>query len=175
MTRPEGNDYNPYFETYIEKVPESDIRETLRVQLSDFTEYLKSIDENHAKFRYAPEKWSVAEVIGHVIDCERIFGARALAIARADKTPLPSFDQDAYVANGNFDSRTLADLAEEFSGLRRSHLVLFNSFDESRWELRGTAGGNEVTVRAIAWIIAGHLIHHWSVLKDRYQDSGRNR
>ena len=169
MTRPESNEYNPYFETYIGKVPEGDIRETLFTQLDEFTDYIRDIGEDQATFRYAPEKWSVAEVVGHIIDCERVFGGRALAIVRGDKTPLPSFDQDAYVANGNFDSRTLADLAEEFSNLRRSHLVLFGSFNEAGWEQCGTAGGNEVTVRAIAWILAGHLIHHWLLLKDRYR------
>jgi hypothetical protein len=175
VTRPESNQYKPYFETYIGKVPEGDIRETLSAQLDEFTDYIKDIGEDQATFRYSPEKWSVAEVIGHIIDCERIFGARALAIARSDETPLPSFDQDAYVANGNFNSRTLADLAEEFTSLRRSHLVLFGSFDEVGWERRGMAGGNEVTVKAIAWILAGHLIHHWLVLKDRYQRPKRQR
>lgn len=168
MTRPLPSEYNPYFETYIGKVPDSPVLETLSVQLREFTALLASIGEGNAGHRYAPGKWSVAQVVGHVVDTERIFGTRALAIARGEKAALPSFEQDKYVEQGNFDARTIGDLSEEFEHLRRSHLVLFRSFDDSTWLRRGTAGGNEVSVRAIAWIVAGHLIHHAQVLREWY-------
>ncbi len=124
--------------------------------------------EELAAFRYAEGKWSVKEVVGHITDCERIFGYRALAIAREDETPLPSFDQDAYVEKGRFDNRTMTDIAVEFTTLRQSMIRLFGSFDETAWNRRGSAGDNDVTVRAIAWILVGHVNHHREVLKDRY-------
>jgi hypothetical protein len=168
MKRPESSEYADYFDRYIGKVLDGDIRDTLSAQLDEFLGLLTNVGEEQAGFRYAPGKWSIKELVGHVVDTERIFGTRALAVARGDRTPLPSFDQDAYVEGGNFDVRTMASLSEEFANLRRSHLFLLQSFDEEEWSRRGTAGGNEFTVRAIAWTVAGHLIHHAEVLKERY-------
>jgi hypothetical protein len=168
MTRPDTSEYNPYFERYIGKVPDGPIMKLLSTQQDEFVAFLDGVGEEKSAFRYAPEKWSVKQVVGHVIDTERIFGTRALAIARGDRTPLPSFDQDAYVDGGNFDDRTLSDLVAEFENLRRSLLLLFASFDDEIWLRTGNAGGNDVSVRAIPWILAGHLIHHVRVLKERY-------
>jgi hypothetical protein len=168
MTRPEPSEYAPFFDRYIGKVPDGDILETLSTQLDEFLDLLAGIGEERAGFRYAQGKWSIKELVGHVVDGERIFGSRALAIARGDETPLPSFDENAYVDRANFDARTLEDLSEEFESLRRSHLALFGSFGGEEWDRRGTAGGNEFTVRAIAWTVAGHLIHHAEVLRERY-------
>ena len=168
MTRPDTSEYNPYFERYIGKVLGGAILEMHSAQLDEFVAFLNGVGEEKSAFRYAPEKWSVKEVVGHIIDTERIFGARALAIARRDSTPLPSFDQDAYVEGGNFDDRKLSDLVAELENLRRSHLLLFASFDDETWLQMGNAGGNDVSVRAIAWILAGHLIHHVGVVKERY-------
>ena len=168
MARPDASEYAPYFETYIGKVPDGDILEILRSQAVEFADFLVSIGEERAGHRYEAGKWSVKEVIGHVVDTERIFGTRALAIARGERTPLPSFEQDDYVAQGDFDSRTLDGLLEEFIALRQSHLALFASFADDVWLRRGVAGGNESSVRGLVWIIAGHLIHHEKVLKERY-------
>lgn len=168
MNKPAPSEYAEYFDRYIGKVPDGDILELLSAQLDDFLGMLESVGEEKAGFRYAPGKWSIKELVGHVVDTERIFGTRALAVARGDQTPLPSFEQDEYVEGGNFDARTLKSLTEEFASLRRSHLSLFQSFDEEVWNRRGSAGGNEFTVRAIAWTVAGHLIHHAEVLKERY-------
>jgi hypothetical protein len=168
MAKPDASEYAPYFELYIKRVPDGDIVDTLRLQSRQFTDFLRSVGEERAGHRYQTGKWSVKEVVGHIVDTERIFGARALAIARGERAPLPSYDQDEYVEQADFDERTLADLMEEFDGLRRSHLVLFASFADDVWVRRGVAGGNEVSVRAIAWILAGHVIHHETVIRERY-------
>jgi uncharacterized damage-inducible protein DinB len=168
MDRPDKTEYAPYFERYISKVPDGDINELIFRQLTEFGSQIGTFSEELAAFRYAEGKWSVKEVVGHITDCERIFGYRALAIAREDKTPLPSFDQDAYVEKGRFDTRTMTDIAVEFTTLRQSMIRLFGSFDERAWNRRGSAGDNDVTVRAIGWILVGHMNHHREVLKDRY-------
>jgi hypothetical protein len=168
MAKPDPSEYNPYFERYVGKVSDGDILETLVTQRGAFVEFLESIGEERASLRYSPEKWSIKQVVGHIVDTERIFGARALAIVRGEKAPLPSFEQDDYVEEANFDDRTMVSLMAEFESLRRSHLALFGSFDDGMWLRRGMAGGNEVSVRAIAWILAGHLIHHEGVIHERY-------
>jgi uncharacterized damage-inducible protein DinB len=124
--------------------------------------------ERDGNFRYAPDKWTVKEVLGHVIDAERIFTYRALRIARGDETPLPSFEQDDYVKNGGFSARTLADLGEEFDAVRGASISLFRSFDEAAWGRRGTASQKQVTVRALGFITAGHQIHHRMILEENY-------
>jgi hypothetical protein len=168
MAKPGSSEYAPYFGGYIGLVPDGEILELLKTQGKVFESFLGTVGEERAGYRYDPGKWSVKEVVGHIVDTERIFGARALAIARGERVPLPSYDQDEYVGQAEFDSRSLASLAREFEGLRRSHLELFGSFGDDVWTIRGVAGGNEVTVRAIAWILAGHLIHHEKVIRERY-------
>jgi hypothetical protein len=168
MAKPDSSEYAPYFELYIEKVADGDILEILREQLGGFAGFLGTVGGEKAGHRYEAGKWSVKEVVGHIVDTERIFGTRALAIARCERTPLPSYDQDEYVEEANFDERTLTGLLEEFNDLRRSHLALFDSFADDIWMRRGVAGGNEVSVRGIAWILAGHLIHHETVIRERY-------
>jgi uncharacterized damage-inducible protein DinB len=168
MAKPDPSEYNPFFERYIGEVSDGDILEILTSQLESFVDFLDSIGEERASLRYASGKWSIKQVVGHVVDTERIFGARALAIVRGERAPLPPFEQDEYVEEANFDDRTLASLTAEFENLRRSHLVLFRSFDDRLWLRKGMAGGNEVSVRAIAWILAGHLIHHEGVVRDLY-------
>ncbi len=131
-------------------------------------ELLGGLDERRANHRYAPGKWSVKEVLGHVTDCERVFAYRALCIARGDETPLPSFDQDSYVARAGSERRALAELLAEFEGVRASSLSLFRSLDGEAWERRGTASGIPVVACAFPWIIAGHELHHRRVLAERY-------
>lgn len=167
--RPEAGEYAPYYEKYIALVPpERDITETLARQLDDVLALLRTITEEQAGSRYAADKWSIKELVGHVIDTERVFSYRALRIARGDHTPLEGFDQDDYVRAAGFDARTLDSLASEFETVRVAALSLLGSLDAEAWAQRGTANNNEVTVRAIAHIIAGHAAHHFNILRERY-------
>jgi hypothetical protein len=129
---------------------------------------LAGLPASISTYRYAPEKWSVNELIGHVIDSERIFAARALRFARNDPTPVPGFEQDDYVRNSNFDAFPLAELASEWNDVRRTTVALFKHLDEAAWMRRGVANNAEVSVRALAYIIAGHELHHREILHARY-------
>ena len=166
--RPAASEYAPYYGTYINRVPEGDICEILESQLARTLALLTKVGEARAGYRYAPEKWSIREVAGHVIDTERIFACRALCFARAEKSPLPGFDQDTYVHAAGFESRTLKDLATEFELVRKSNVILFRSFTEEVWDRRGVANNVEFTARSIPYIIAGHELHHAGILKERY-------
>ncbi len=168
LTRPDETEYAPYYGKYISLVPDGDILNTLREQLEETLGVLGSIPESQADYRYASDKWSIKEVIGHLADSERIFAYRALRIARNDKTPLPGFEQNDYVENADLAHRQLADLAEEFKDIRQASLHLFRSLSEEAWARRGTASEVEVSVRALAYIIAGHELHHLQVLRSRY-------
>ena len=166
--RPGSDEYAPYYEKYTSLVPEGDVVETLRRQAAETLALLRSVDEEQAGSRYEPGKWSVKEVVGHVIDTERIFAYRALRFARGDRTELPGFEQDGYIENAEFDRRTLRDLAEEFEHVRGATLKLFGSLSPEAWLRRGTASGNQVSVRALAYIAAGHEAHHVNILRTRY-------
>ena len=124
--------------------------------------------ERDGNFRYAPGKWTIKEVLGHITDTERIFAYRALRIARCDQTPLASFEQDDFVKNGGFAGRKLADLAQEFDIVREASILLFRSFNDAAWSRRGVASQKEVTVRALGFITAGHQIHHRLILEEQY-------
>ena len=166
--RPEASEYAPYYERYVSLVPDGDVTGTLARQGEEVLALLGGVTEERAGFRYEPGKWSVKEVVGHVIDAERVFAYRAMAIARGDRAALPGMDQEEYMAGSDFDARTLADLAEEFSHLRRSNVLMLRGLTPAAWSRRGVASGNEVTVRALAYIIAGHAAHHLQVLRTRY-------
>ena len=168
VARPEPGEYNPYFERYISLVPEGDILHTLEAQRRQMLLLLSGRDDAEGNFRYAPGKWSAGEVLGHVCDTERIFAYRALRIARGDQTPLEGFEQDDYVRNGPFARRPLADLIEDYIAVRRATVSLFRNLDEATWTRRGVANNNEVTVRALAHIIAGHELHHRRIIEEKY-------
>lgn len=168
LTKPATDEYAPYYEKYIALLPSDDIVETMGHQLDTTRTLLGSIDEALAGSRYAPDKWSIKEVVGHLIDTERVFVYRAMRFARNDQAPLSGFEQDDYVLNADFDSRTLADLAAEFEHLRLSNIHFFQGLSEEAWTRRGTANDSEVSVRAVAHIIAGHEAHHVQILKTRY-------
>ena len=168
VSRPQPSEYAPYYDRYISLIQGEDILGTLDQQRRQTMLLLSSRDEDDGNFRYAPGKWSAKEVLGHVCDTERIFAYRALRIARADTTPLEGFEQDDYVRNGPFAQRPLADLVEEFIAVRRATLSLFRNLDEAAWLRRGSANKNEVSVRALAYIIAGHEVHHRSILQEKY-------
>jgi hypothetical protein len=168
VKRPEPTEYAEFYANYISQVPGSDALGVLEAQRVQMLQLFAGRSERDGSFRYAPGKWTVKEVLGHVTDTERIFTYRALRIARGDQTPLPSFEQDDFVRNGEFGKRTLSGLVEEFAAVRGASLALFRSFTEEAWPRRGVASQKEVTVRALAFITAGHQIHHRAILEERY-------
>jgi uncharacterized damage-inducible protein DinB len=168
IAKPEETEYLPYYGKYISLVPEGDILETLGAQSGETAAFLRAIPEAREGFRYAPGKWSVREVVGHLIDAERVFSHRALRFARNDRTPLPGFEENDYVRNASFDDIPLGDLAAELESVRRSTLFLLKHLDAEAWTRRGLANGAEISVRALAYIMAGHELHHRGILRDRY-------
>jgi uncharacterized damage-inducible protein DinB len=166
--RPSTDEHAPYYARYIALVPDGSIVEILRGQITDTVGLLAGLPDARARHRYAPGKWSVKEVLGHVCDGERVFAYRALRIGRGDATPLPGFDENGFAAHAPFDTRPLADVIAEFESVRGATLTLLGSLDEAAWSRRGVASGHPVTVRALAWIIAGHELHHRAVLAERY-------
>jgi uncharacterized damage-inducible protein DinB len=168
MKRPEPTEYAEFYAGYVSEVPGSDVLGVLESQRVQMLQLFAARSERDGSFRYAPGKWTVKEVLGHINDAERIFAYRALRIARGDPTPLPAFEQEDFVRNGAFGERTLADLAEEFGLVRNASVALFRSLREDAWPRRGVASEKEVTVRALAFITVGHQIHHRSILEEWY-------
>ncbi|HUI73868.1 MAG TPA: DinB family protein [Candidatus Acidoferrum sp.] len=168
QNRPQPGEYASYYEKYISLIPGDDIFGTLETQRLQMALLLAGRSERDGNFRYAANKWTVKEVIGHIADSERIFAYRALRIARADRTPIEGFEQDDYVRNGGFGDRSLSDLALEFDVVRNSTLSLLRTLTEEAWLLRGMANKNEVSVRALAFICAGHELHHRRILEEQY-------
>jgi DinB superfamily len=166
--KPDKGEFLPYYARYIDLVGTGDVLSTLTKQMDATQALLRSLPASVSTYRYAPGKWSVNEVIGHLMDSERIFDARALRFARNDATPLPGFEQDDYVRNSTFDSYSLAELASELASIRESTVFLFKHLSEDAWMRRGIANGAEVSVRALAYIIAGHELHHREMLQTRY-------
>ncbi len=167
-TKPAPGDYAPYAEQYIVLVKSDDIVGALEIQLKQTATLFSGRSERDGNFRYAPDKWTAKEVVGHVADTERVFAYRALRIARGDQTPLAGFEQEDYVRAARFGARKLADLVEEYMDVRHASLSLFRSLDEEAWLRRGVASDNSVTVLALAYLIAGHELHHRKILEERY-------
>lgn len=169
IPRPTPHEYAPFYARYIERVPEgSNLPALLEAQAAELDALLGGLDETKALHRYAPGKWSIKEVVGHLADAERIMAYRLLRIARGDATPLAGFDEDAYVAVAAFDRRTLADIRAEFQTVRRTTLALIHSLDAEAFARRGTSNQNPVSAAAIAHILFGHTAHHMAVLRERY-------
>ena len=166
--RPAKTEYDSYYHRYISLVAEEDVLVALDQQLAETLILLRSLSEQHGTFRYEPGKWSVKEVLGHMIDTERIMAYRALRVARGDRTPIEGFEQDDYVKNGDFDKRAISNLAREFEQVRRSTISLFRNLEPEAWQRRGIANRVEITARALAFIIAGHELHHKALLKEKY-------
>jgi uncharacterized damage-inducible protein DinB len=166
--RPEPGEYAPYHDCYISLVSGSDILGTLDSQRRQMLLLLSGRDEEDGDFRYAPGKWSAKEVLGHVCDTERILAYRALRISRADQTPIEGFEQDDYVKNAPFAHAPLAEIIEDYIAVRRATLTLLRNLEEAAWTRRGIANKNEISVRALAYIIAGHELHHRRMLEERY-------
>lgn len=168
ITKPDASEFASYYGIYISLVEGDDVIEALAKQAQSTKELLSGIPEEKGSFCYAEGKWSIKELIGHLIDTERVMAYRALRFSRGDQTELEGFDQDPYVENGNFENVAIADLAKEFSALRESNLLMFQGMSEKAWLKTGIASGNPVSVRALAYIIAGHELHHLNILSERY-------
>lgn len=168
MQRPEYSEYDAYYRLYVDKVPDGDIFETLDTSGQHTRHLLNGAPEHWGSFRYEPGKWTLGEVIGHLVDTERVFGYRALCFARGETAELPSMDQNIYAAGSNAADRDLVSLLAEHDVVRQSTLALLRSFAPSVHLKTGTASGCPFSVRTFAWIIAGHEIHHRKVIEDRY-------
>lgn len=168
IKKPNVDEYAPYYATYINLIGDKNPLNIMVEQLTSVQSMTQIINDEIGQKSYAPGKWSVKELFGHIIDTERIMSYRALAIARGETQPLPGFDHDDYVVKGKFNNRGVKSLIDEFIKLRESNIILFNSFDEESFTVIGTASNNKVSVRALIYIITGHAAHHLSVLKEKY-------
>lgn len=173
LARPTQEEYAPFYAGYINRIGQGEeVLATLGEQLRSTPALLCRVEESRGGFRYAAGKWSIKEVIGHLTDTERIMSDRALRIARGDATPLPGFDENAYVPASEADARSMDDLVTEWSDVRRATLALFRGLPPAAWARRGVANGATVSVRALAYIVAGHERHHLETLRNRYGVKG---
>jgi hypothetical protein len=165
---PEVTEYAPYYQRYVSLVPPGSIVGHLRSQADATVAFLAAIDGETAGSRPAPDKWSLKEILGHITDTERIMSYRALRFARNDATPLPGFEQDDYMPNSPFQGQPWAELLEEYRAVRAATITLLGPLPEAAWHRTGTADGKAVTVRALAWIIAGHELHHLKIVREKH-------
>jgi len=173
IDRPSQAEFASFYAGYVSLVPEADIMKVLEGQAADVRLQTRAFIPKREEFRYAPGKWSVREVLGHMMDAERVFGFRAFCFSRGDENALPGFEQDDYVARASFDRCSLADLVQEFGQLREANLTVLRRLDDSAWQRTGTASGKPVSVRALAYIMAGHVRHHLHVLSTRYGEAAQ--
>jgi len=167
--RPEPSEYPPYAAVYVDLVAGEQILSIFAAQLEQSTALLKGVDDRRAsEFAYAPGKWTMKQILGHIVDTERIFAYRAHHIARQDAVMLPGFEQDDYVAAGSFNQRTLESLLEEFRTVRQSTIALFGNLPREAWLRQGNANKYSVTVRGVAFLAAGHELHHMKILREKY-------
>jgi hypothetical protein len=167
--RPDVDEHAASFAEYVGRIgDDEDIVDVLVAQRNQLLAWLEAVAETRGDYRYAPNKWSIKEIVGHLCDTERVFAYRALRIGRGDKTPLPSFDDQDYVAEVRAGDRTLAGLAAEWGDVRQATIALFRNLPAAAWQRWGTASENPISVRALAYIIAGHVRHHLEVLEARY-------
>ena len=166
--RPGADEHAPFYASYVALVPDGDVTRTLAGQGEGFMRLLKDIGDGKAAFAYAAGKWTIKEVVLHVTDAERIFAYRVLRMARGDATPLASFDENAYTPMSGANDRPLDTLLGEFAAVRGATLALLRWIPEEAWVRRGVASGKDVSVRALAWIAAGHAMHHERILRERY-------
>lgn len=175
LKKPEINEYPPYYKEYVNHVPDGELLQILDDQKKETKELLKDLSEETAEYQYAPGKWTIKEVIGHITDTERIMCYRLLSIARGEKGMLPGYTDDDYVKSGQFNRFSLSDLLHHQALVRQHTILLLSSLDEEALGQRGNANGSEVTARAIAYIIAGHEIHHRRFIKERYLRDALNK
>lgn len=168
MKRPLPSEYPSFYKNYVDNVKTDNIIKELRDQVIDIQAVISEIPEEKEEYRYAEGKWTIKEIIGHIIDTERVLGYRAMRFARKDKTPLPGYDENYFVANANFNKQTLYSLGHEFAIVREANLALFKVWDEEALSQVGVANGLDVTVRSLLFMIAGHATHHMNVIKIKY-------
>jgi len=168
MKRPREDEFLPYYAHYIGLVGDGEVIALLESQIRETVALLRGIPDSRCPKRYAAGKWSINEIVGHLIDAERIFGNRALRFARGDTNPIPGFEQDDYVVAGQFDDFPLSELTSEFEAVRKDTCYLYRHMSEEATARRGNANGAEVSVRALAYITAGHELHHRAVIKEKY-------
>ena len=168
LTKPINEEFPSYFEKYIDLVSEGSLEDALNKQLEDTSALLSGLSETQANYRYALDKWTLKEVIGHITDTERIMSYRLLRIARGDQSPLAGYDDESYVKEAAFHSCSLPELLKDFSAVRQSTVSLVRSLPEDVWSRKGIANNSEISVRALAYIIAGHELHHVKIIKDKY-------
>lgn len=166
--RPSEQEYPPYFANYVAQVPEDDVLAVLRAQADGLRRFARNVPADRETFAYAPGKWTVREVAGHLGDTERVFGHRAFCFSRRDPAPLASYDDNLYVANGGFAGVPVAVLVDELLHVRAANLAMLERLDQPAWLASGTAGGNPITVRAMVFVMAGHVRHHLRLLRERY-------
>ena len=165
--RPQPNEHHPYFSTYIDLVPEESVIPVLRDQFQEVQNMLGGLDSDTVSILHPPYTWTLLQVLGHCIDTERVFAYRICRFAVSDATELPGFDQDDFVANTDFSQVTMAALLDEFKGLRDSNIRMLERYSPEVWNRQGTADGNSLSVRAAAFILAGHIRHHLRIIKKR--------
>ena len=168
IEKPGTDEYNEYYQGYVSQVTESDLLGVLTAQPNDVGAVFGSLDESKGTFSYAEGKWTIKEMLSHIVDGERHFAYRVLRISRGDTTPIEGFEQDLYIENSHANERTFEDMVAEFAELRSANLRQLRNFDEANWLRRGTASGNPFTVRALGYIMAGHVRHHLKILQERY-------
>jgi len=168
MKRPNKDEYALYYHTYIEKVPDGDITKTLSKQITQVKNLFKNVSKKKSFYRYSPEKWSILEVLGHIIEAERVFSYRVLRFARNDNQALHGFDENNFIRQANYNAIKLTDLVKEFCALREANVLMLKNISDEMSLRQGMANGNKFTVRALAYIMAGHVNHHLKILKERY-------
>jgi DinB superfamily len=167
MARPDADEYAPYYSKYVALVPEEKVLPVFKTTLSETLALLRDVSDQDASVLHPPFTWTIKQVIGHLTDTERVFGYRALRFARGDTTPLPGFDENLFARSSAFDRNSVPALTAELEMVRESHIAMFENLAREDWSRRGTANGNEITVRALAFIIAGHHRHHHAILRGR--------
>lgn len=166
--RPDESEYDPYYQKYVALVPENEIIGSLEAQIREVQSLIEGVPEERGTYAYEDGKWTIKEVLSHLIDAERIFSYRALRIARGDKTPIEGFEQEGYIENSHANRRSFSDLLGEFTQIRQANLAFFKNLEAADWVRTGTANSVEISVRSLAWIMVGHIRHHIDILKFRY-------
>jgi len=168
MSRPQPAEYDPYYQKYVSLVPEEDILLALKTQIDELSKLFDGVPEEKGTYAYGDGKWTVKEVLSHIIDGERMFAYRVFRIARGDKTPIEGFEQDGYIENSHANRRRITELIIEFTLLREANLMFFANLEPADWTRTGTANDVEISVRSLAWIMVGHIRHHIAILKEKY-------
>ena len=168
MSRPQPAEYDAYYEKYVSLVPEDEVITALAAQPDELGQLFNDVPDEKGTFAYADGKWTVKESLGHLIDGERMFAYRAFRIARGDKTPIEGFEQDGYIENSHANRRSIAELLNEFRLLREANVLFFRNLEAGDWLREGTANNVTISVRSLAWIMAGHIRHHVAIFQERY-------